>query len=239
MSGARPGCAVRDPQPKRFDRGQAHRAVQRLVVGALVATAAVVVGVGAALPSGASTGAPTAYVVNTFDNTVSVIDTATQTVEDTIVVGNTPEYVAVTPDGAKAYVSNFSDDTVSVIDTATNSVIAVISVGAEPVGIGITPDGTKAYVVDLGQNTVSVIDTATETVTGHDSGGQRARGRGHRARRDRGLHDEPVRRHGQRDRHRPPAPSFATVPVGPDPLGVAISPDGTATSSSPIKATTQ
>ncbi|MFD1272958.1 YncE family protein [Streptomyces kaempferi] len=94
-----------------------------------------------------------------------MIDTATNTVTDTITVGATPFNVAVTPDGAHAYVTNFGSTTVSVIDTATNTVTDTITVGTSPVGVAITPDGNHAYVANFGSNTVSVIDTATNTVT--------------------------------------------------------------------------
>jgi YVTN family beta-propeller protein len=111
-----------------------------------------------------------AYVPNADDNTVSVIDTASQTVIATIDVGNTPVGAAVTPDGTKAYVTNSSDGTVSVIDTATGTVIATIDVGTVPGGLAVTPDSTKAYVANYGDGspgegtTVSVIDTASQGV---------------------------------------------------------------------------
>ena len=40
------------------------------------------------------------------DNTVSVINTATNTVSATITVGNNPDGVSVSPDGSKVYVTN-------------------------------------------------------------------------------------------------------------------------------------
>ena len=64
-----------------------------------------------------------AYVPNNLANTVSVIDTTTNTVVATIGVGDAPVGVAVSPDGTRAYVTNFNSDTVSVIDTATNTVV--------------------------------------------------------------------------------------------------------------------
>jgi YVTN family beta-propeller protein len=62
-----------------------------------------------------------AYVPNVGDFTVSVIDSATNTVVATVPVGVLPIAVAVTPDGAFAYVTNNFDNTLSVIDTATNT----------------------------------------------------------------------------------------------------------------------
>ena len=81
-----------------------------------------------------------AYVTNdSGSNSVSVIDTATNTVVATIAVGLNPVGVAITPDGARAYVPNAVDNTVSGIDTATNTVVATISVGQLPLGVAITP----------------------------------------------------------------------------------------------------
>src|SRR5215831_18790396 len=114
----------------------------------------------------ASARAQNAYITNSRDNTVSVIDTATNTVVGSpILVGSGPQGVAVTPDGSKVYVTNFNDDTVSVIATATNTV-ATIPVGSFPAGVAVTPDGSKVYVANQFANNVSVIDTATNTVVG-------------------------------------------------------------------------
>src|SRR5215467_14560911 len=77
-----------------------------------------------------------AYITNIGDNTVSVIDTATNTVIGSpIPVGLAPLGVAVTPDGSKVYVANSGAATVSVIDTATNTVSATITVGSRPTGV--------------------------------------------------------------------------------------------------------
>ena len=104
------------------------------------------------------------YVTH-LSNTVSVIDTANDTVTATIPVGNFPKGVAVSPDGSRVYVANNSSGTVSVIDTASNTVTDTISVGNSPVGVAVSPDGSRVYVANAGSDTVSVIDTANNTVT--------------------------------------------------------------------------
>jgi YVTN family beta-propeller protein len=106
----------------------------------------------------------TVYVTNSeISNTVSVIDTATNTVTATVSVGSYPWGVAVNPSGSTVYVTN-SYSTVSVIDTATNTVTATVPVGSDPRGVAVHPSGSTVYVANLGSNTVSVIDTATNTV---------------------------------------------------------------------------
>src|SRR6516165_8842635 len=98
-------------------------------------------------------------------STVSVIDTASNTVTATIPAGSASMGVAVTPDGTKVYVTNTDTVFVSVIDTASNAVTATIRVGLYPTGVAVAPNGTKVYVTNRGSNTVSVIDTASNAVT--------------------------------------------------------------------------
>ncbi len=56
-----------------------------------------------------------AYVSNHGSNTVSVINTATNTVTATIPVGLQPQGIAFTPNGAFAYIANENSNAVSVI----------------------------------------------------------------------------------------------------------------------------
>jgi YVTN family beta-propeller protein len=98
---------------------------------------------------------------------VVVIDTATNTVVDTIKVGMNPRSIVVNPSGTRAYVTNNYANTVSVIDTTNNTVVSTIVVGNNPLGITINALGTRVYVAnscDFCDGSVSVIDTATNTV---------------------------------------------------------------------------
>jgi YVTN family beta-propeller protein len=108
-----------------------------------------------------------AYVGNIISNTISVIDTATDTVTATIPGDSSPALVAITPDGAHAYVGNLFGGTLSVIDMATNTISATIPVGTVPRFVTISGSGAHVYVANYGSNTVSVIDTATDTLTGN------------------------------------------------------------------------
>jgi YVTN family beta-propeller protein len=108
--------------------------------------------------------APFAYIPNN-DGTVSVIDTATNTVVKTIPVGNGPVGVAVNPKGTMVYTTNDIDGSVSVIDAVTNMVTATIKVGREPDFIAVHPTLPVAYVSNHADNNVSVINTNTNLVT--------------------------------------------------------------------------
>jgi len=105
-----------------------------------------------------------AYVVNSDNDSVSVIDTATSTVKN-IAVGRYPWDLAVSRDGRRAYVVNNLDDSLSILATATDSVTATVPVGVRPCRVAVTPDGARAFVVNSRDDTVSVIDTETSTVT--------------------------------------------------------------------------
>ena len=54
---------------------------------------------------------------------MTVIKTSTNTVVKTVRVGNSPDGIAITPNGNDAYVGNSGSNTVSVIKTSTNTVV--------------------------------------------------------------------------------------------------------------------
>jgi len=90
---------------------------------------------------------------NPGTGTVSVIDTSSNTIVDTITGFSGPFNIVITPNGKYAYVSNFGSNnftpvgtTVSAIDLSTNKVIADIYVGVQPAGLAVTPDSRFVYV---------------------------------------------------------------------------------------------
>ncbi len=104
-----------------------------------------------------------AYVANFGSDNVSVIDTSSNTVIATVMVGTQPQGVAITPDGTSVYVANCGGD-VWVIDTSSNKVASKFLVGGCPTGVAVTPDGTRAYVTQANANSVAVIETSSNTV---------------------------------------------------------------------------
>ena len=101
------------------------------------------------------------YPDRTDNNTVTVFDTATNSVANVIVVGpagSSPAGIAITPNGKYAYVTNYhTSGTVSVVDVAAGAVVQTLEVGSLPSEVAINPAGTYAYVTNFGDNTVSVI----------------------------------------------------------------------------------
>jgi len=97
-----------------------------------------------------------AYVVGFVANAVSVIDLTgldarKAKIMKSIPVGNSPKYIAISPDGKFVFVSNTTDKTVSVIDTAKDTVVkTIVAAGpTEPAAIkwlAVTNDNRYLYV---------------------------------------------------------------------------------------------
>lgn len=110
------------------------------------------------------------YVTNSLQSTVSVIDTATNTVTSTIALAANafPRGVIFSPSGTRAYVAQQGLSSLAVIDTtgipAVISTIA-LSTGKDPYNVAITPDGLFAYVTQTLDNTVAVVDLTLNTFT--------------------------------------------------------------------------
>lgn len=103
------------------------------------------------------------YVSNSTGGSVSVVDTATQSVTSTITsnVGTTPVGITVDASGTYAYVANYGAGTVTritVVTGATSSIdvnAAVSSTCSNLLNIALTPNGTTLYVACQDQGRVS------------------------------------------------------------------------------------
>lgn len=106
------------------------------------------------------------YVLNRFNSNVTVIDTNTHQVVQTISVGSNPVGDPIVV-GTDLYVTNSGNGRVSVINTLTNTVSNTIIIGPSPSASpwGGYLVGTDIYITNVGSSTISVIDTVTKTVT--------------------------------------------------------------------------
>jgi YVTN family beta-propeller protein len=140
-----------------------------------VAVLAVVLGlVGAVLASPVVAGTFAYVVVGGPSSGLSVIDTHTQKLVETIPLGSVPSDVAVAPDGKRVYALAGG---LLVIDATTNKTITTIPLGGSAShGFTMSLDGKRIYVPltspsqDTGQ--VAVIDTALNKVVTRISLGQ-------------------------------------------------------------------
>ncbi|MEQ1593566.1 MAG: beta-propeller fold lactonase family protein [Casimicrobium sp.] len=138
---------------------------------------------------------------------------------------------------AIAYIPNQTRSSVSVVDVSTGMIVAIVPVGAAPIGVAVAPGGGLVYVAEHNSNSVAVISTNTNTVLAQISAGTKPMG-------------VAVSPDGSRlyvtnfltatasgggsvwvDGTLTVVDAFArtvltTVAVGPNPYGVAVSPDG-------------
>ncbi len=107
------------------------------------------------------------YTGNYDDDSVSVIDTATnQVVGAPIPAGNGPYSMAVTPNGKTLYVAGEISEDLTAIDTQTNQPVGTIPLGIQTATIAISPDGTIAYVTNQEANNFVVVNLQTGQVVG-------------------------------------------------------------------------
>jgi YVTN family beta-propeller protein len=107
-----------------------------------------------------------AFVTNSGDDTVAVVNLPRKALARTIKTGRYPHGLRISPDGREVYVANVEDGSVSVIDTSKLTEVARIPVGQTPVQVGFTPDGSRVYVSLRDENSVAIIDTASRTKIG-------------------------------------------------------------------------
>ncbi|MBI5195507.1 MAG: YncE family protein, partial [Nitrospirae bacterium] len=112
-----------------------------------------------------------AWVVNkqgggSSTGSVSIIDTSTQSVTDTIddICFSSPEGIAIA--NGKAYVANRGDGTVCVVNVASRTVSTTISTGGSPRYAVATPNGNFVYVsTDSSSAGIKKIRTSDDTIT--------------------------------------------------------------------------
>jgi YVTN family beta-propeller protein len=93
--------------------------------------------------------------------TVSVIDTASNTITKNISVGKSPITTVADPSGEHVYVGARDDSRLDIIDVASATAETPVPLPFAPVGIAIAPQGDR--LVLSGEDKVGVFDLATKT----------------------------------------------------------------------------
>jgi YVTN family beta-propeller protein len=106
------------------------------------------------------------WVAHSRDGGISVIDTATKKVKDTLPMAmKHSNRVKFTPDGKRVFVSDAEGGEILVIDATTHKAIDHVKVGGVPLGIQMQPDGARAFVADA-QSGILVLDLKTLKIVG-------------------------------------------------------------------------
>jgi YVTN family beta-propeller protein len=161
------------------------------------------------------------YVANYSENSISVIDTASNT-KTAIPVGAGPLGVALSPLQDYLYVTNNGDDSLSIISTDTDTLFVTLRKNHyinytsstndiafdKPYGVAVSPDSTNIYVVNNGdgisKGTVSILSASVIYTEGSDF--------------DWSNYDAASDTDG-------PYSLYAPITVGKDPRGVVVTPN--------------
>lgn len=117
------------------------------------------------------------WAANSGAGTVTIIDTTTKKVTDTVNVGTKhSNRLKFTPRGKWVLISDLGSGELLVIDAGTRKEVKRLKLGKSAEGILIAPDDSKAFVAVSGDNKVAVVDlkkleVTTTFETGNDPDG--------------------------------------------------------------------
>lgn len=132
-------------------------------------------------------GASHVYVSNEDGNSVTVIDTATDTVVATVPVGKRPRGLQVSRDGAQLFVAlsglpkcppqipdeeceklgrDVKADGIAVVDTKAHRLISVYPSGSDPEQFDLTPDGKRMFIANEDKALATVLDVSSGKIVG-------------------------------------------------------------------------
>ncbi|MEQ8765690.1 MAG: YncE family protein [Planctomycetota bacterium] len=107
----------------------------------------------------------TLVACNSFDDTLTIIDTASWSVAQTVAVGDFPVRAAFNATSDRMYVSNRNADTISELQkAATWSVTNTIAVGDQPFEMVVSQDGSALWVANYLDENIGVVDLITGTM---------------------------------------------------------------------------
>ncbi len=100
------------------------------------------------------------FVTNEKDDTVSVIDGATNTVVATIEIGKRPRGIGIAPDGSEVYVAISEENAIAVFDPESYAVLRRFEGGDDPETFAVHPNG-NIYISNEDDAKASVFNPKT------------------------------------------------------------------------------
>ncbi len=121
------------------------------------------------------------WAANAQDATVSIIETASKRVTQTLPISlRGANRLKFTPDGRRVLIagggSGAAGNSLVVMDAATRKEVKQLNLGGGAAGIVIVPDGSRAFVAVSGKDKVAVVDLKSLEVTGYVSTGKQPDG---------------------------------------------------------------
>jgi YVTN family beta-propeller protein len=104
----------------------------------------------------------TLVTCNSFDDTITVLDTAAWSVVATVPVGDFPTRAVFAADDSGIWVANRDGDTITVVDNTPGfPVTGTIAVGQQPYEMVVNAAGTELWVSNFQDSNVGVVDLAS------------------------------------------------------------------------------
>lgn len=97
------------------------------------------------------------FISYTGLDSVIVVNTANNTVENYIKVGKSPEAMLLSADGSTLYVACYNSGKIYVIDTGSETVTGVIGVGNGPFAMALSQDQQFLYVLNYNDNSLDTV----------------------------------------------------------------------------------
>lgn len=101
------------------------------------------------------------YVVNRDSNSITIIDSAKNTITQNLGVGNKPIAAVVSRNDKKLYVAHEGDSSLQIIDTGSNTTLKTIALAQRPSQLLLTT-GSRLYVLSKDGRTVQAFDTQND-----------------------------------------------------------------------------
>lgn len=103
-----------------------------------------------------------AFVTNTDDDSLTVINRTLGEVVGSVAVGRAPMGIVAAPDGSRLYVANHGDRSISVVDPVAGRVVETIgNLGRAPSELALSRDGSLLLALNTEADSVTALDTAT------------------------------------------------------------------------------
>ena len=110
------------------------------------------------------------FVSNEKSGTVTVIDSDTDRIVDSITLGSRPRGIQASPDGSRIYVAvsdskNRDNEKIVAIDSVTHKIVGRYPSGTDPEQFAVSPDGKTVVIANEDASAASILDLPSARLT--------------------------------------------------------------------------
>src|SRR3972149_9210687 len=105
----------------------------------------------------------TVYISNEKGNSITVLDSVTLEVKETIHVGQRPRGIILNNDDKYLLICASDEDAVQMLDVTSRELVGDLPSGPDPELLDLHPSGSPAHIADEDDNLLTGIDLADQT----------------------------------------------------------------------------